>query len=511
MSTPRSREALDELREKVLRAQAAAATNPLWELGIPELETLAKDHKPGENHNGWENPYPKADPRSILLEYQFYNFHDRARFKQCLQGRQTGKDFTGQGEIIDDCKSRKTEWMVVAPSERQSLDSLDQGKMWAVAFDLAIEDEDVQKEGLHPESLIKSSEITLAGGSRVRAVPGRPDTVRGRSANIFLTEVDFFENALATWRALLPSITNSLRGGEKRVRLVSTPNGKGSLMEKIYKKGPGKKMAWSKHLVTIYHAVLMGMPVSVEEIREALDDEDGFNQECLCMFLDLASVLLPYDLMAPCETEEATVELNVAAIQNMEHPCYLGVDIGRKHDLTVFWIKQRVAEQLITRGVIELHKTPFREQEAELFDLLRSFPNIRRACIDSTGIGAMLAENAAADFGSYRVEECPFSAQFKQDIFLPLRGRFEDRTIEIPISRTIREDLHSLQKVTTSAGNIRIAATRNEDGHADRGTALALACHASDNEEVALPPRAFGKSKRGEATRNRRERRTQGV
>ena len=48
-------------------------------------------------------------------------------------------------------------------------------------------------------------------------MPGRPDTVRGKSANVILTEFDFFDDPLATWRAILPSITNPLRGGEKKI------------------------------------------------------------------------------------------------------------------------------------------------------------------------------------------------------------------------------------------------------------------------------------------------------
>ena len=59
----------------------------------------------------------------LLLEYQFRYFHDRSRFKLGCQSRQSGKDFTSEGEIVDDCMSRKTEWMVAAPSERQALDS----------------------------------------------------------------------------------------------------------------------------------------------------------------------------------------------------------------------------------------------------------------------------------------------------------------------------------------------------------------------------------------------------
>lgn len=68
--------------------------------------------------------------------------------------------------------------------------------------------------------------MRLTNGSRCIAVPGKPDTVRGMSANVWLDEFAFFEDPDATWKAILPSITSPLRGGEKRVILTSTPNGK---------------------------------------------------------------------------------------------------------------------------------------------------------------------------------------------------------------------------------------------------------------------------------------------
>jgi phage FluMu gp28-like protein len=107
----------------------------------------------------------------------------------------------------------------------------------------------------------------------MRAVPGKPDTVRGRSANVILTDFDFFEQPAATWKAILPSITNPLRGGEKKVRIGTTPNGVGSAAHKIFTKDDSRdKLRWSRHLVTIYDAVLMGLPVDIAELREALDD-----------------------------------------------------------------------------------------------------------------------------------------------------------------------------------------------------------------------------------------------
>ena len=62
-----------------------------------------------------------------------------------------------------------------------------------------------------------------------------------------------------------------------------------------------------------------------------------------------------------------------------------------------------------------------------------------------------------------------------------LRTHFEDRTVFIPKKHEIREDLHSVRRITTTANNIRFDADRSDSGHADRFWALALALHAASN------------------------------
>ncbi len=63
---------------------------------------------------------------------------------------------------------------------------------------------------------------------------------------------------------------------------------------------------WSCHFVDIHSAVADGLPVDVEELKAALDDPEGWAQEFECQFLDTQAVLLPYELLAGCESLEAT-------------------------------------------------------------------------------------------------------------------------------------------------------------------------------------------------------------
>jgi phage FluMu gp28-like protein len=435
----------------------------------------------------WRNPFPSDDPRSMLLEYQHRFFTDPARFKIGLWTRQGGKDFTTEGEAVADCFQRpKTEWMVAAPSERQALDSLDKGKEWAEAFDLAISDYQERREGSSSETLLKSAEIIFANGSRLRAVPGKPDTVRGRSANLLLTEFDFFEDSNATWRAILPSITNPLRGGQKRVRIITTPNGIGGACHKIWTKDEANsRVKWSRHKVTIEDAVRMGLPVDIEELREMFDDADGWAQEFMCEFLDTASVLLPYELIASCESFEASTAIEPDFWQTRgAFPIDLGIDFGRRRNLTVSWALEKISSALsVTKEVLELANMPTPQQ----VDILR--PRIRKArrvCLDYTGPGIGLGDYLVQEHGEWKPEQhkfgkielCTFSNTLKCEIFPKLRMIFERHGILVPVSVVVREDLHSMNRVVTASGNITYKAPNTPDGHADRCTAAALAVRA---------------------------------
>lgn len=443
----------------------------------------------------WVNPHKKTDPRSMLLEYQERYWADKSRFKIGLWSRQTGKDHTTSGEAAEDCfralvdGRNGTQWLIAAPSERQSLESLDKAKEWVEAFAGVVDDYREHREGSSSESLLKSAEITIRakngpkGKSKIRCVPGKPSTVRGLSANLIITEFDFLEQPDETWRAVLPSITNPLKGGTKVVRLITTPNGIGSAAHKIWTKADGK-VKWSRHKVTIYDAVRMGLPVDIEELREAFDDPEGWAQEFECEFLDTASVLLPYEVLAAIENPLAT---SAAPVGYWESPLAVpvdgGIDFGRKKDLTVFWAMENIGGFRMTREVLELERMPTHQQLEALRPRLQ---RCRRVAHDYTGPGIGLGDLMVAEFGEWnpaqhkygKIELCTFTNQLKCEIFPAVRAEADRRMIGLPVSRTIREDLHSMCRVITPQGNVSYRAPHTEDGHADRCTALALAIRA---------------------------------
>lgn len=438
-------------------------------------------------------------PKSILLPYQRAWVDDRSRFKAGIWSRQTGKDFSSADEIVEDClQTAKCPWLIAAPSERQSLETLAKVKEWTEAYKLAIADAIEQRESDHPQALLKSSEIIFANGSRVVAVPGKPDTVRGFSANVLLTEFAFFEQPGLTWRAILPSITNPLRGGEKKVRLISTPNGKGDMFHKIVSenyRGPGadlstplnpdRKMKWAVHRVTIWDAVKAGLPVDPEQLREALDDPDGWKQEFECEFLDASNVLLPYEIIALAESAEAH-EFCDPAFWDVRsgNQVVLGIDFGRTNDPTVSFALERVGDIWWTREVLCERGISTPDQEKMLHKRIR---RASRVCFDYTGPGIGLGDYLVREHGEWKpeahkfgkIELCTFTANFKREIFPKLRRAFEAPTkLRVPISIAVREDLHAMKQIVRN-GEYSYAAPRTAEGHSDRCTALALALRAA--------------------------------
>jgi phage FluMu gp28-like protein len=431
------------------------------------------------------NIHTPISPRDIMLAYQKKWSDDKARWKFGLMSRQVGKDFSSGEEGVADCysydlKKEKTDWLIAAPSERQSLESLEKWKEWAEAYRLAIDDYQEEREK-GSESLLKSATITFRHGSRVIAVPGKPDTVRGYSANILLTEFAFFENPDLTWRAILPSITNPLRGGVKKVRLITTPNGKGNKAHDIWTKNHGVKDAkWSTHLVTIYDAVKQGLPVDIEELKAAIDDPDGWAQEFECQFLDTQAVLLSYEVIALCESLEAHEHIGFDYWTSAsQFPVDIGIDFGRKRDLTVCWAAEKVADLQITREVLTLEKMSTPDQVEALRPRIRK---ARRVCLDYTGPGVGLGDYLVKEFGEWdpkankfgKIELITMGNTNKVEICTKLAHAMQGRKWLIPISRVIREDLHSVNKISTASGGITFRAPHTPDGHADRFTALAL-------------------------------------
>jgi phage FluMu gp28-like protein len=210
-------------------------------------------------------------------------------------------------------------------------------------------------------------------------------------------------------------------------------------------------------------------------VRAGAADAESFDQEYMCIPADDDAKFLEYGLITGCEYPAGTAWQR-GLTDAVTGRLYAGVDIGRKRDLTVLWVVEKLGDVLYTRHVEVMERMRKSEQEKILWPW---FERCDRVCIDATGLGIGWTDDAQDKYGAHRIEGVTFTGQVKEALAYPVKGAMEDRTLRIPEDPTIRADLRKVQKVTTPAGNIRFVAEATADGHADRFWALALATHAA--------------------------------
>jgi phage FluMu gp28-like protein len=439
---------------------------------------------------------PTVLPLNLLFPYQKRWLADSSRFKIAVQARQTGKSFQTACEAVSDSyKNPGTTWVCLSSGERQSLEWMTKAKLWAEAYKYAVENYAEERE--LSEALLRVAEIRFANGSRVIAIPANPATARGYSANIILDEFSHHDDPDAIWSAMFPAVTNPLAGlfgsqalGDEaqplqryKIRVVSTFNGRENKFFQLWDRQ--KQNGFHGHKVTIWDAIADGLKIDVEELRAGLDDPDCWAQEYECEPIDTSNVLLPYELIAQAETIAAT-EFIEPEFFDSRREIFCGIDFGRSNDPTVCWTLELVGDTLWTREVAVLDKMDTPNQNAILASRIKGS---RRTCVDYTGPGIGFGDYAIKEAGCGqwrpeehkfgRVELFTFTPKSKRLLFPTLRRRFESPCrIRVPVSRMVREDLHSMQQVVNK-GEYSYWAPRTREGHSDRCTALALAVRAA--------------------------------
>lgn len=444
-----------------------------------------------------------------FLPYQRKWLNDRSRFKIGMFTRRGGKTFGAGGEIVDDCTQaeidgRRTRWTILSRSEATAKEAIEDAvkpmvKAYYAAYStlaqkgrVEFSEEDfrvpahkrevVQNGNTYwidvEEAVYKAQEVRFPGGSRVTAISASPDAARGFGGNMLFDEFAFHADSRRIWGSAYPV---AARGGHK-IRVISTPNGKGN---KFYELMTGDDDIWSRHHVDIYEAVRQGLEVDIEELRAGMADEDAWAQEFELKWLDAASAWLNYDLISSCEDPRAG---QPSAYQG--GMCFVGVDIAARNDLFVIWVLELAGGRLITREIVAGRRISFARQDELLADVFRRY-RVVRCGMDQTGMGEKPVEDARRRHGEGRVEGVLFGAAAKLDMATTLKEAFQDRRILIPAGDPkLRADLHAIKSVTGPTGLRRLVADSETDGHADRFWAGALAVSAAgmDHQPYAYRP-----------------------
>lgn len=443
---------------------------------------------------------------TLLLGYQKRWVLDQSRIKIMEKSRQIGISWASAYALVRRkalAGARYDAW-VSSRDEIQARLFLEDCKHFAETLHTACRD-----LGVDLISDAKTYVLEFASGVKINSMSSSPDAQAGKRGDRLLDEFALHKDPRKLYAIAYPGIT---WGGQ--LEMVSTHRGShnffNELITEVREKGNPKKI--SLHRVTLEDALKDGFlhrlqsKLAADDERQEMDegdyfnfikggcaDEESFLQEYMCVPADDASAFLSYDQIAACEYERNPERLfDTADFSDLSESkaLYAGVDVGRNHDLTVIWVNSYEGERHLCRRLICLKGMSFSRQEEILYPIL-ALPNLRRCCIDASGLGMQLAERAAERFGRYRVESVKFSGPVKEELAYPFRTCFEDLNIRIPADPKLRSDLRAIKKETTVSGNIRFSADRGENGHSDRFWAGALAIHARGRNDGPARIAAF--------------------
>lgn len=362
--------------------------------------------------------------------------------------------------------------------------------------------------------------LAFANATKYYSLSSNPDAQAGKRGNRVADEFALNKDPRQLYAIMEPGVT---WGGS--IKVFSTHRGSGNYFNRLIQEARenGNPKNWRLYRVTLQDALDCGFLYKLQRAlpptdpRQLMDeaayfqfvknkaaDDEIFAQEYMCVPSDDATAFISYELFDGAVMSKSESSYSLAQLRQCQGDLYLGVDIGRVHDLTCFWVIEKYGGIRFTRSCITMQNAKFAAQEKVFYDLM-NLPKMRRACVDNSGIGRQFAERGTEKFG-HRCEGITFTPAVKEELAYPIKAGLEDKTFKVPPGKKVEADFRSIRKETTSAGNVRFAGERNADGHSDRFWSAGLALHASGKAQVTDFPPQPGRGRRASARRaHRRE------
>ena len=217
---------------------------------------------------------PTITPPWPWRPYQIHFINDPARLRLWVKSAQIGGSTTLAAWAAGKCIKRPNHNVVIlSASERQAKEV--SGK--AAAFINALHGvQSRMGDGFFQDTNILVHTIEFPNGSKIIALPARPETARGYTGDVVLDEYAHTANDEEIFKVAYRQITLGYD-----MLVISTPNGQQGRFYKMAKNlGLDTGLApvevpviggtWSGHWTDIFSAVRDGMPINPGEIRGGL-------------------------------------------------------------------------------------------------------------------------------------------------------------------------------------------------------------------------------------------------
>lgn len=429
-----------------------------------------------------------------FLPYQIAWLEDTSQIKICEKSRRVGLTYVQAFEdVVDAGVYGKYDVWFSSNNETNAREYIDYCKKFAKVLSAALEV--AGGEVLLDDEGANTFVLRFKNGKRITGLSSSPNQLHGKGGKIVLDEFVRRDNELEVWEAASPA---ALVWGYP-IRIISTHRGKQSVFYSFIKRLERGELTWSHHKTTIVKAVRQGLAAKslhkkecsqeeqdafIAKIRDSVADESIWAQQFMCEPCDENETFIPWPLMEAAGRAELLPFKELKTCREL----YAGLDVGRTTNFSLLWILEKVsASLLMTRYLLAIQGDDFPTQDRKLSEALQELPNLRRLCIDATGMGIGLTDYLQEQWGRARVEGVTFTAGTKEVMAFRLKKQLEDQSFLIPRDREIFEDFQLVKQTITASGNIRLSAGTKNDSHADRFWGAALALEAASTE-IYVPP-----------------------
>lgn len=427
-----------------------------------------------------------------FMPYQVAWLEDESQIKLYEKSRRIGLTFVQAFEDVRDAGilGLYNVWFS-SNNETNAREYIDYCKKYAKALNAVFE----MNEGkLIDDSDALTFVLNFKNGKKITGLSSSPNQLHGKGGKIVLDEFARRDNEMEVWEAASPA---ALVWGYP-IRIISTHRGKGSVFYSFIKRLERGELQWKHYKTTFVDAVRQGLAEKslrkkctreeedayIEKIRKSVGDDSIWAQQFMCEPMDENETFVNYTLLEKAATAELMPFSQLWECKAL----FGGLDIGRFKDLSLLWIVEEVNKGLfITRHILPIQGTDFPKQEAIVGQYLDELPNLRRICIDRTGMGIGIVDHLQARYGMSRIEGVNFTGAVKESMAFRMKKCLEDGSFLIPPDRAIMDDFQLIKQSVTVSGNIRLQADRKDGSHADYFWGAALALEAG-SAEAYIPP-----------------------
>ncbi len=343
--------------------------------------------------------------------------------------------------------------------------------------------EKMQKSQI-PTEKFTSEEVFFHHGSEIHSLPNNPMGIQGIDCDHGIVD----EAGLLPQdegKAILDALLGSLAAKAGRLTISGKPRGKRGMLWDYWDPHSPKYNEFTHFKITWENRGKQDSKYKNEVIgHRRILSKIQFAETYDAEFVDEGVLIFPHDLLEKSQElwdKHKFILLPSDGKYETSNDTFMGIDFGRKRNLTEVCILERIEDKLLRVLTMKsLVNMNFEDQKVCIDEMIERL-NPLRIVMDERGMGLPLLDYYEKKFGETRVLPLNLSmGKTKEEKILQCRNVFTDLKLAIPQHDELYNQLHSYQKEYTPHGNVRYFGKVDEtDFMDDKVIALVAAVDAA--------------------------------